>query len=284
MKLVSIVLPTYNGSRYIRDSINSCLAQTHPDFELVIVDDCSTDYTSAILDTYHDPRIRRVRNAQNRKLPASLNAGFSISKGDYLTWTSDDNLYAPNAIEVMVEALERRPEIGLVYAGSELINENGEIIRPAPAEPPHMLMQRCVVGACFLYRREVYEKVGDYNENLFRIEDYDYWLRVAQEYEIAALDEILYSYRIHASSLTSQESLEERARAYDDLHSRLFGPDPKRFSRNLSELYMSRAFEAHLAGDNKNVRLYALEAIKRDKSHLSNRGVWAIFVRSFLAN
>src|SRR6266508_190816 len=116
MTSVSIVLPTYNGSRYLEESIDSCLKQTFEDIELIIVDDCSTDDTPQIVARYRDPRLRVIRHETNRKLPAALNTGFAASKGTYLTWTSDDNRYAPNAIEVMMQALETSPEIGLVYA------------------------------------------------------------------------------------------------------------------------------------------------------------------------
>ena len=92
---ISVVLPVYNGERYLRESLDSILAQTMGDFELIVVDDCSTDATSVILAEYavRDSRIRIIRNAENQKLPRSLNIGFAEARGEYLTWTSDDNVY-----------------------------------------------------------------------------------------------------------------------------------------------------------------------------------------------
>ncbi|HXL56803.1 MAG TPA: glycosyltransferase family 2 protein, partial [Chitinophagaceae bacterium] len=100
---ISIVLPTYNGSKYIRTSIESCLNQTFTDFELIIVNDCSTDNTASIIEEYaaKDSRIIIIHNAFNKKLPLSLNTGFDIAKGKYHTWTSDDNYFAPNALEIL---------------------------------------------------------------------------------------------------------------------------------------------------------------------------------------
>ena len=95
---VSIVLPTYNGARYLKSSVESCLNQTHKNIELVIVDDCSTDETPDIVRSYNDPRIRYVRNETNQRLPRSLNIGFALATGDYLTWTSDDNEFLPHSI------------------------------------------------------------------------------------------------------------------------------------------------------------------------------------------
>src|SRR5262245_61923913 len=92
---VSIVLPTYNGSRFLAESIQSCLDQTYPDFELIIVDDCSTDVTPAIIAEFsaRDSRVHTVRHEKNKKLPGALNTGMALSRGRFLTWTSDDNLY-----------------------------------------------------------------------------------------------------------------------------------------------------------------------------------------------
>src|ERR1017187_1387375 len=101
--VISIVLPTYNGSKYIRTSIDSCLHQTFPNFELIIVNDCSTDDTASIVEEYvaKDDRIKIIHNIQNKKLPLSLNKGFEIAKGKYFTWTSDDNYYAPHALQTL---------------------------------------------------------------------------------------------------------------------------------------------------------------------------------------
>ncbi len=282
--LVSIVMPTYNGARYIRESIDSCLNQTYSNFELIIVDDFSSDGTPQILCEYRDPRMRFIRHEANRKLPAALNTGFAASNGEYLTWTSDDNRYAADAIEVLVHALEQNPGAGLVYAGVRLIDEFGDLIRIEPAEPPELLHKKCIVGACFLYRRTVYEQIGDYNEALYRIEDYEYWLRVAQRFELKALPEILYDYRRHPGSLTNEETFVQRAIAYDKVQTIVFGPDPKRFRQYLGELYISKAFEEYLARHYGNVFTLILRSFAYNNSYLRNRGVWSIMFRSVLLN
>jgi glycosyltransferase involved in cell wall biosynthesis len=103
--LVSIVLPTYNGSRYIQQSIDSCLNQTYSNIELIIVDDGSTDCTEQIINSYTDNRIRYIQHQKNAGLPTALNTGVAHATGDYLTWTSDDNFYAPQAIETQLTFL-----------------------------------------------------------------------------------------------------------------------------------------------------------------------------------
>ena len=114
-KKVSIVLPVYNGEQFLSLSIESVLSQTYQNWELIIVNDCSTDNSPAIMEKYveKDPRIRIIHNAENQKLPESLNIGFRAARGDYFTWTSDDNMYKPDAIETMVSVLDTHPECGL---------------------------------------------------------------------------------------------------------------------------------------------------------------------------
>jgi len=128
--LVSIVLPTYNGARYLRESIDSCLRQTYDNLELIIVNDGSTDETEEIVLSYDDPRIVYAKHHPNAGLPRSLNVGFALAKGDYLAWTSDDNYYADNAIEVMVRKLQEwEPRVSMVYCDSYIIDEAGQILR-----------------------------------------------------------------------------------------------------------------------------------------------------------
>ena len=103
--LVSIVLPTYNRAHLLGHAIRSVLAQMYRNLELIVVDDNSKDDTPSVVRSFDDARIRCVRNDPNLKLPAALNRGFSLARGELLTWTSDDNLYAPAAIGKMAAAL-----------------------------------------------------------------------------------------------------------------------------------------------------------------------------------
>ena len=204
--LISIILPTYNGSKFLRQSLDSCINQTYPHWELIIVDDCSTDDTPAIITEYaqQETRIRAIRHETNRGIAGGLNTGFANAKGDYLTWTSDDNLYYPNALEEMVAILNTHPHIGVVYADMRHIDDDGNFIRDIIHLDSDELAIRCVIGACFLYRRTVYETIGDYDEQLKLSQDYDFWLRVAMKFKYYHLNEFLYDYRLHAKAMTAQ--------------------------------------------------------------------------------
>ncbi len=158
MPKVSIVLPTYNGEKYIAEAINSIINQTFEDFELIIVDDCSIDSTYEIIDQYSklDSRIKIIRNSTNKKLPESLNIGFKYAKGEYLTWTSDDNIYLINAISTMVDFLDSNENIQMVCADMEAINSDGEVIEICPPYNDELIFAENNVGACFLYKYTVF--------------------------------------------------------------------------------------------------------------------------------
>lgn len=204
--LVSIVLPTYNGSKYLADAIESCLNQTHRNLEVILVDDASTDATGDIARSFNDPRLRIERHAENRKLPAALNTGFALARGEYLTWTSDDNRFAPDAVEEMVRYLQTYGgRVDFVYAEMFKIDAAGSVITQSRVTEPSCYLPRGdVVGACFLFKRSVYEAVGEFNPLYFMAEDYEYWLRVHRRFSLQLLRRPLYYYRVHGDSLTGR--------------------------------------------------------------------------------
>jgi glycosyltransferase involved in cell wall biosynthesis len=219
--LVSIVLPVYNGLRYLAKSIESCLKQTYHNLELIIVNDCSTDDSLAVAEAYatQDRRVSIINNETNQQLPRSLNIGFATAKGEYLTWTSDDNIYKPNAIEVMANRLVTNQDVGFVYTDCDIIDENGEFLRVNRGQnnygyPDEMMIQNCV-QACFMYRRAVYEAIGDYNPNKEMIEDWDYWVRIWLKFKVLHIPQSLYKCRMHPDSLTSTRHIEQMTKAVE---------------------------------------------------------------------
>ena len=205
MPKVSIVLPTYNGERYIRESIESILKQTFIDWELIVVNDCSADNTLQIVSEYAeaDERIRIINNEVNQKLPNSLNIGFKDAHGEYLTWTSDDNIYLPNAVAIMSEYLDENIGCPMVCTMMGVIDSEGEILDISSGyKYENMLVNNCV-GACFMYQRYVLNDIGEYDASRFLVEDYDYWLRILFHYgRLDYLKEVLYLYRKHNTSLS----------------------------------------------------------------------------------
>ena len=214
--LVSIVLPVWNGEAYVAEAIESCIGQTLAEWELIVVDDASTDGTRDIVASYveRDGRIRLLQNAHNRRLPASLNRGFSRASGHFHTWLSDDNRFRPAAIERMSVFLKERSDIDMVYADYTIIDEEDRPRRQVAVEEPAQLIFENCVGPCFLYRREVHRRLGGYSEELYLAEDYDFWLRAAGQFRLERLPEDLYLYRHHPDSL-SERSADAVRRASD---------------------------------------------------------------------
>lgn len=203
--LVSIVLPTRNGRRHLDHAVESIVAQSVTDWELILVDDASTDDTPAAIAAWaeREPRIRPLYLAENRKLPGALNEGFRHAAGEFLTWTSDDNWYAPEALARMLDVLRGEPEVDVVYCDYTLVDSDGSPTRVEQVGPREKLVERNCIGACFLFRRPVIERLGGYDEGLFLAEDYDFWLRASLEFNLKPLHEPLYFYRHHGESLTS---------------------------------------------------------------------------------
>lgn len=203
-KLVSIVLPVYNGADHVASSIDSILNQTYQNWELIIVNDCSTDETLEIATAYQkkDPRIRVLSNERNLKLPHSLNVGFAQAKGEYYTWTSDDNMYMPEALSRLSQELDCDSDCVMVYSNMTEIDAEGKELPTGKRLSPEHIVNGNVFGASFLYRAETAKQIGDYDVNLFLAEDYDYWIRIYCTGKIKYIDESLYYYRRHAGSLT----------------------------------------------------------------------------------
>lgn len=276
MPKVSIVLPTYNGEKYIKESIDSIINQVYMDWELIIVNDCSNDNTLQIIHEYEerDKRIKVINNPKNRKLPKSLNIGFKNAVGEYLTWTSDDNIYLPNAIEKMVNYLEEHPADYMVCAGMNWIDADGNILQENhPQYSNKRMMSNDYVGACFLYRRKVIYDVGEYDPNMFFVEDYEYWLRILFKYKyIANINEILYLYRRHNDSLTATKK--------DEIHRQLLNLRKKYISSIiampetdnfiLSELYYDFKFNNALDDDLDKMFRKFVPILKKDVGYIGN--------------
>lgn len=210
--LVSIVLPVYNGEKYLRESVDSVLSQTCQNWELIIIDDCSTDSSPEIAKAYaeKDARIHYYRNEQNMKLPKSLNRGFSLAKGNYLTWTSDDNRYLPDAILEMLTVLKTN-QADFVFASCNVIDENGQITTTYEVDKNciKQIIGSNPVGACFMYTRKAYSHIGEYDSDLFLVEDFDYWQRLCSRHKTVVIEKILYDYRFHSGALTNTMKKEQ---------------------------------------------------------------------------
>jgi O-antigen biosynthesis protein len=222
--LVSIVLPVYNQAYLVGEAIAGVLSQSYEDWELIVVDDGSTDdLEPRIRQHLGDRRVLFLRQP-NQRLPAALNHGFAQARGDFLTWTSADNIMLPSQLERLVAELAAYPDVGLVYSDYWAIDDRGEPLddptwRSHNRDPEIADLIRLpdavtienfhrsgdnFIGASFLYRRTVAAIVGSYADDAFGGEDYDFWLRMHLITEFRHVAEPLYKYRVHADTLTAR--------------------------------------------------------------------------------
>jgi glycosyltransferase involved in cell wall biosynthesis len=225
--LVSIILPVYNGARMLSESMDSILSQTYTNFDLICIDDGSTDDSGSILDQYAAKDLRvRVVHQENCKLPRSLSRGFSLAQGEFRTWTSHDNRMKPCFLEKLVDCLQRHPDWDMVYANMDIIDEKGELFTDSgwysdiqhPSGSGHVFLPQNTgrlntlpdnyVGAAFLYRDHTSYLIGDYAPARFTFEDYDYWMQVNSLLHLrhADFEDQIYEYRFHSQSLTARDS------------------------------------------------------------------------------
>lgn len=213
---VSIVLPCYNGAALLGQAIESCINQTYKDWELIIVNDCSTDNTLEVANAYaeKEERIRVYTNEKNSKLPATLNNGFRRATGEYWTWTSDDNLLHPDMLETFVTYLDEHQDVGCAVSDSYVIDENNKIIgeKIVPEDLNSKMMLNNYVGASFMYRKECALAAGEYREDLFLVEDYEFFIRLSFHCKMGHIPQFLYYYMDNPNSLTATRQKEIRER------------------------------------------------------------------------
>lgn len=212
LPVISIVLPTYNQAHYLPLALDSIFDQTFKEFELIVVNDGSTDDTSRVLEEYRARFDFRVVEQENQGLPRALNAGFAQARGKYYTWTSSDNIMLPTMLEELYSALQGDPSVDVVYADWYTIDEAGNTVARFQTIDfdRHLLLRQNFVHCCFLFNRECMKKIGDYDPNFIYCEDWEFWIRVSQHFKMKRVPRALYKYRVHSGSMTT-EIIEDRA-------------------------------------------------------------------------
>jgi cellulose synthase/poly-beta-1,6-N-acetylglucosamine synthase-like glycosyltransferase len=213
---VSVIIPAYNAMSYLPEAVESVLRQTFKDFELIIVDDGSSDRTVEWASSLTDPRVKFI-SQDNHGSARARNQGIAIAEGDYIALLDADDIWESTKLEKQVNFLDRDPSIGLVDTSVVLIDENGKstgrvVTSKADADVWKHLVQFQPVCSCDstpLIRRECLETVGLFDEDLLFLEDLDLWIRLASLYKFGAIEEPLVRYRQYSGSKSTncQENL-----------------------------------------------------------------------------
>lgn len=206
---VSVVIPLYNRSNFIAQTVQSVLAQEYANIELIIVDDGSTDDSREVLQQFAGKiKLLEHPGRVNKGQSAAINLGIKSSEGKYVAILDSDDLFAPEKIALQVRFLEQNPGAGVVYANGKAIGEKGELLfhiyddnHCAPDGPePVLLSSWFNVPSNSLVKRDVFEQVGPFDESMRSAQDHDMAVRLAEVTQIEYLPEVLWSYRRHAAS------------------------------------------------------------------------------------
>lgn len=211
---VTIVIPVYNRQSYLATAIESVLAQTYKDFELLIWDDGSTDSSVEIAQGYaqRDGRIRVIA-AAHQGAAYALKGAFAEAKGAYIGQVDSDDILDWRALELTVPILDSHPEVGVVYTDYLDINQNGQILGVGQRCSIPYSQDRILIDFMIfhfrLIRRYVYEQVGGFNGEFASIEDYELCLRLAEVTEVKKVSQPLYYYRHHPESVCKTKQIEQ---------------------------------------------------------------------------
>jgi glycosyltransferase involved in cell wall biosynthesis len=218
---VTICIPVYNGARYIKEAVESILAQTYRSFEILIGDNCSTDDTAAIVSQFVDPRVRYERNERNLGPVGNVNRCLERASGEYVGILHHDDVMLPENLERKVRVLDTHPEIGFVHSNMMLIDSGGAVVRPHSwsedargdsVERGIIAFRRMLDRAHFgstifigtvLARRTCYEQLGGFRAELRHCNDSEMWMRMLLFQDVACLGEPLVKYRVHPMSASS---------------------------------------------------------------------------------
>lgn len=214
---VSVIVAAFNSGRYISETIQSALNQTFDDFELILVNDGSSDDTADVIQNFHDERILFLSQG-NSGPAAARNRGIASSSGKYISLLDNDDVWHPEYLSTLVEFLELNPQVAVAFADAEFFGASKfagrrfqEVYPPCvPISFAKLALMTSHVGVFATFRRVVIDRVGLLDETLLGVDDFDFWLRALHAgFQIEPVPQVLVRYRRHASSLSMKKGLHE---------------------------------------------------------------------------
>lgn len=210
---VSVVIPTYNSEQFIRQTIDSVFNQSYHDFEVIVVDDGSSDRIDRIISSYGS-RLTYIRK-KNEGISVARNTGIAQAQGEYIAFIDHDDIWLPEKLEEQMALLEDNKAIGLCFSDAYIISEGGERSRNLfKICPPHsgivfkqLLQENFIPVLTVVVKKEVFKKIGLFNPHYKIAEDWDLFLRITKQYPVAFINRPLAEYRVHKRSFSRQRGL-----------------------------------------------------------------------------
>ncbi|MGI0013753.1 MAG: glycosyltransferase [Nitrososphaera sp.] len=319
---VSVCIPTYNRAGMLRESISSVLEQTFQDFELIVSDNASEDETEAVVRSFADKRIAYYRNPHNIGQRPNWNRCLSLASGRYVALFFDDDMMMPENLAEKVAVLEKYPQVGLVHSKYHVVDRHGivlkfntnkecagncssDAIEPGLVVLETLLKHNIIHESTVMFRRNCYEQLGGFTDQLSLAFDWEYWMRIASTCDIAFIAKPLVKWRLHSGSLTivtHQRISKDREAAIARLQSDLSG------FRSVGEHYVKkisinarRGVKRQLwrqmgervagyalvllgeGGPNAEVRAFILRMCHAFPEILIEKAVWKAFLKSLLS-
>lgn len=278
LELVSIIIPAYNAAVYIREAVDSALAQTYPNCEVIVVDDGSTDNTRVILEPYINARKIQYIYQPNKGLSGARNTGIRAAKGEYIALLDADDLFLPTKIERQIKYLTENPSCDVSYSDlyhfwdeepNKLLKLNYKYYSGEEVLS-HLLWNHFIAPLTVVLRRSVFNRFGYFEENLRRSEDLDFWLRLAYGgAEICFLPEILAKLRMRKT--TNLQGLESQPQVkltglqvVERLNDRMTAGDKEKYQMSeVIKFYRQKvAFAYILTGNKQEAKKYASPALR----------------------
>lgn len=212
---ISVIIPTYNSARYICETIDSVLSQTYKNFEILVIDDGSTDNTRNRLKQYENSINYTYK--KNEGVSIARNYGIEKAKGEYLAFLDSDDIWKPTKLEKQINTIENQSEAIACFTLTEYFDESGNVVNKS--EFPNyadlteaLLLYSCVIGppSSFMMHRSIFEKIGGFDPNFSQCADWDMWLRLTKFGKVICLDEYLVQYRHHANNMSKNIELLEK--------------------------------------------------------------------------
>jgi glycosyltransferase involved in cell wall biosynthesis len=244
MPKVSIIIPNYNQTKFLREAIQSALNQTYKSFEIIVVDDGSSDNCREMVDEFGEQV--RYRWQENKGLGGARNTGIRAAQGELIGLLDADDMWKPTFLEKMVYLASQNPDAGVYYCSAQAIDENGHKLPQvfgSPARPPEtlywtLLRSNFIIPSTILMRRSIVINAGLFDRSFRSCEDWDLWLRLLPDCKFVGTSDCLVKYRIHGESLSADSNKMQQAyRAVVEKHFGSEEGDPTKWSDEKKRTY-----------------------------------------------